>query len=358
MTLAFHRLSIVPVLAAAASSARADGELAMRGIYYKERATRVEQPMLDARFDAREEGVAVAHMLVDAITSASVAAGNAGTSFTERRYEGGGGYTDRLGRFQVGGQARYSTEPDYRSVFGGVHADVELLDKNLTLGAAASYGHDDASNAGAPPMVPRIYGVLNTYLGSVSLSQILGPNVLGAITYDVSHLDGLQSNLYRTVIVAGTLVRERHPSVRTRHATATSLRWFVPRSSTTAIMAVRYYRDTWGAEAWTPELRVVQDVDDAGTVAFRYRFHRQTKADFYDTRYESTTLPFLSDDVKLSAFDSHTLGAELQVVGETFGFAGRLATTRGAIGIDYVAQDNRFGNAIVAQVALTVPFEY
>ena len=63
----------------AAAPARADGTLAVRGVYYKERATRVMQPMLDGAFEAGERGLVTGHLLVDAITSASQSSGAVNT---------------------------------------------------------------------------------------------------------------------------------------------------------------------------------------------------------------------------------------------------------------------------------------
>ena len=64
----------------------ADGTLAVRGVYYKERATRVMQPMMDAIFDAGTHGIVTGHFLVDAITSASASSGADNSKpFTERR---------------------------------------------------------------------------------------------------------------------------------------------------------------------------------------------------------------------------------------------------------------------------------
>jgi hypothetical protein len=128
------------VAVAAVATARADGELTVRGAYYKERATRVEQPMLDGRFDVGEAGSLDAHLLVDSISSASVVA------FDEKRVEAGAGYAHVVGDYTVGGSARYSSEPDYKSAFGTLRAQAEAFDKNSRwlLGA----GHDD-SNAGA-----------------------------------------------------------------------------------------------------------------------------------------------------------------------------------------------------------------
>jgi hypothetical protein len=137
------------------ATARADGELIVRGAYYKESATRVIQPMLDARFDvaggieARGGGELAVHTLVDVITSASVASGADGEPFTENRYEGGARYLHSLGIARAGGWFRYSSEPDYRSAFGGLRAELDLAQRNTMLAAAASIGRDQLDNSGA-----------------------------------------------------------------------------------------------------------------------------------------------------------------------------------------------------------------
>lgn len=67
---------------------------------------------------------------------------------------------------------------------------------------------------------------------------------------------------------------------------------------------------------------------------------------------------FLSDDIKLSKFTTHTIEAKLGASGEAFGVAGRWASARLEAILQYVIQNNRFGNAIVAHAALTIPFTY
>src|SRR4051794_28664683 len=91
------RLVLAAIALAVAAPAYADGTLAVRGVYYKERATRVMQPMLDGMFDVGTHGIATGHFLVDAITSASASSGAASAAFTERRYEAGLGYAHELG---------------------------------------------------------------------------------------------------------------------------------------------------------------------------------------------------------------------------------------------------------------------
>lgn len=342
----------VAIVAALTATASADGELQLRGSYFKEKATRVQQPMLDARFDVGEHGSLDAHVLIDAITSASTASSAEDAAFEETRLEGGAGYVHTLGIYKVGGSARYSTEPDYKSMFGVVRGEAELFQRNLRIGVAAGAGRDDVYE------IATLRGELKTYLGSVSVAQILSRNAIGSLTYDVSFLDGFQANPYRRVPI-GTLLPENHPSQRLRHAVAASGRWFREPSATTVIGSYRLYYDDWGVLAHTPEVRVLQDVGDDVQVGLRYRFHWQNAADFYQETYaEVPPSGLLSDDEKLSKFTSHTIGMKVSVMGAAFGLEGQLAAVQGDVTIEYDIQDTDFGNAGVAHAGLTIPLEY
>ena len=57
------------------ASAHAGGEVIVRGAYYKEKATRVVQPMTDVRLEIGPDTEIAGHFLIDSITSASAAAG-------------------------------------------------------------------------------------------------------------------------------------------------------------------------------------------------------------------------------------------------------------------------------------------
>ena len=126
-------LAAAAAVCATANPVRADGELSIRGVYYKERATRVQQPAVDGRFDVGDEGEASGYVLLDAITSASVASGAADQAFTEYRWEAGASYMQRFDALGVGGGLRYSTEPDYKSIFASLRGELELADKNTTV---------------------------------------------------------------------------------------------------------------------------------------------------------------------------------------------------------------------------------
>jgi hypothetical protein len=361
-------------IAAATGPARADGTVAMRGVYYKERATRVMQPMLDAMFEVGQRGLVTGHLLVDAITSASASSGAVNTEpFTENRYEAGAGYAHQMTGWKVGGEAKYSSEPDYKSFYVGARGELELAQKNTILGLGGGFGRDTIS--GGPgsglaqlmlqcePEAPETPECdLSTYSVYASASQIVSRTAVVGVSADFSALRGYMSNPYRSAIVgSGTLVgalRERHPNDRNRTAVAGSARYHVRQTRTTLIGSYRFYRDNWKIHAHTPEVRAVQQIGPAMDATLRYRFHDQTKkAFFYEERYPMEQ-PFLSDDVKLSKFTSHTIEAKLGFLGELFRLEGRWAGTRFEGIFQYIVQNNRFGNAVVAHAALTIPFTY
>jgi len=353
--------------------ARGDGTLAMRGVYYKERATRVMQPMLDGMFDAGTHGIVTGHFLVDAITSASASSGaDDSAAFTERRYEGGLGYSHELGAITLAGDAKYSTESDYESIYLGGRAQAEFGQKNTVLGLGGGISLDTISAAAAQgPSMPTLRCdathpaatscPLNVYAMYASASQIISRNAVIGLSVDISTLHGFQSNPYRQAIVGEALVPERHPTDRTREAFAASARYYIAPTGTTVIGAYRYYRDSWKVHAHTPELRIVQEAGSDIDASVRYRYYTQDGAFFFHNRYppdDVAMTQYVSDDVKLSDFTGHTLEAKLGVLGDAFELGGRWAGARFEGILEYAIQHNRFGNAVIAHVALTLPFDY
>jgi hypothetical protein len=358
---------VLAVLLSGPIEAHADGTVTLRGAYYKERATRVQQPMVDASFESGEDATIDAHVLIDAITSASTASGATDAEFSERRWEAGAGYTRKLGeRWTLGGSGKLSIEPDYASYWATARVERALLEQNLVIGFTGGVGHDSVKKlmpaALGGGLIAMDVGSLDIVLGSLSVSQILSRDAVLGLTYDVSFLAGYQQNPYRTAITDDHgFVAERHPDHRTRHAFAVSLRRFLPRTVTTLIADYRFYVDSWGVMAHTPEVRVVQEAGDGLDVALRYRAHRQLAADFYRETYpisDPLQVPYVSDDVKLSTFWSHTIGITFGATGHVFGLGGILEEARAEVIFEYVAQGNRFGNAVIAHAAMSVPFEY
>ncbi len=354
------RLALLLLLPA--TLAHADGELTVRGGYYKERSTRVMQPMMDMRADTSDEGELRGHLLLDAITSASVAAGAQAGGFTERRYEIGAGYRHRVGPLTPGGSIRYSYEPDYKSLFVTGELGISLFSQNTELVLAGSYGSDDISNASAQGGLSEgITGQLTTVLTSVSLTQVLSPTLVGQLTYDFTIADGFQENPYRTVAAGGMLLPERVPEKRYRHATALAARQYFPDFGGLIAASYRLYADNWGILGHTPEVRWIQELASELFVHARYRFHTQNRADFFRRVYNTgdpLLEPFITDDPKLGALATHTIGSKLELGLGLLGLGGRAGGIRAELAIDYLIQDTRYGNALQALLGVTVPFGY
>jgi hypothetical protein len=355
--------AMLMVVAAGERLADANGEVTLRGAYYKERSTRVTQPMLDARFDVGESGELAGHVLLDSISSASVAAGAAGQAFSENRFEVGAAYLHRLGKLRFGGGTRLSSEPDYDSAMVHLRGEVDLFERNTTVALNLAGGRDSVSNEGAQTDISEpIEGLLYTSLASLSVSQVLTPVLVGQLTYDLAHLDGFQENPYRAVSAGGNFEPERVPETRTRHAALAALRAFVPATRSTLIGSYRLYADDWGIVGHTPEARVIQEVAAGFDLHLRYRLHHQSAADFYRPIYMSADPemePFLTDDVKLDRLTTHSYGGKLDVALSLIGFrGGPLARARAQASFEYIDQSTYYGNAVAAQLAFSVPFEY
>jgi hypothetical protein len=365
-------LLALTVAVAIPAVAAADGSMSVRGVYYKERATRVVQPMLDGIFEVGTRGLVTSHFLVDAITSASASAGAAdAVAFTENRYEVGGGYTHQLDDLRIGGDLKYSTESDYLSLYAGVRGEIDLAEKNTTLGLGGGIGRDtiSAGSGGglAQPTIECKRGEMeqaNCNLTTLSLfasgTQILSRSAVVGVSVDLARLSGYQSNPYRSAIAGDELVSERHPTLRNRQAIAALFRYYVAKTETTVVGSYRYYRDNWKVHGHTPELRVIQQIEDLGDASFRYRYHTQDGSFFYRDRYDTAdgVMGFVSDDVKLSSTSTHTIEAKLGILGSAFDLDGKWGGARFEGVLQYVVQYNRFGNAIVAHFGLTVPLGY
>jgi hypothetical protein len=360
------RLQLAIALLLVAPPALGDGVLSMRGAYYKERSTRVQQPMIDGAFEVGDNGRLVGHFLVDSITSASAATGAGGLEFTELRYEAGAGYQHRLPRHvTLGAQGRFSTESDYTSLFAAASVEVALFDQTTTLRGLLGRAADHITNGvsvmmgslGTPPRAED----LATTLGSIGVTHVLGPRVVASLTYDLSYLSGYQANIYRVVRGGSEPVPERVPDERLRHAVAASLRVYLP-TRTTAVAAYRFYADDWGIIAHTPEARVIQEIVPGLEARLRYRFFTQNAADFWQPVYMQSELTdptvFVTDDEKLSAFTTHTFGLQLSAAARLVGVGGAWGDTRVDVIVERLLQDNAFGHAWVGGLGLSVPFAY
>ena len=202
-------------------------------------------------------------------------------------------------------------------------------------------------------------GQLEGFSGSLSFSQALSPEITLSVGYDFVHNWGFLQNAYRTQMVGGVFRPETHPDQRTRHAGSARLAFFLPWTRTAIHLLYRAYIDDWDIGAITPEARLYQEVGEHVTLRLRYRFFAQTAAFFAPPAAGYTDSDvFITADPKMTAFHSHLVGAYARL---QLGFlgGGELAFLEHSsidLSFDYWTQTSRFGDGILAQAGLTIPF--
>ncbi len=363
--------------------ARAHGadQVTIRGAYYREPSTRVIQPVVDIQKDL-PHGVDIdAHYLVDAITSASAAAGTTVDSiFTEIRNEVGLGVGKNWDRSRATLSYRYSAESDYWSHgFAGSFAQRMWAD-TATLALALGVSLDTMSSRDRTPQCaspPSLQCWLHSYFGGLSYTQVLSPVALAQVDAEIAYLNGFQGNLYRSVPGLGYEVPPDH---RLRNAVAGRVAYYFPSLTMGLQLHYRYYwdiypgtpktpYDPWQLQAHTVEARVYKQLTPSLEVRLLYRYHRQTGADFwcdvglnpacYTPPGVMMTPPYYSSDPKLGPVQTNYPEIKFLWAADalrTVPFLQWFAAGTFEIGYGYYMQNDSFGNAHVLQAGYTMPY--
>lgn len=263
----------------AAAPARAEDRVTIRGAYFREHSTRVVQPMLQINKDLPAGFDVAGHFLVDAITSASIAAGTTQDSiFTELRKETGVAVGKTIGWSRLGLAVRHSREPDYVSTTGGLSFSQGFWENSGTIAVNLAYGKD--------VQCPNLNFNLDVYFGSVAYTQALSPTLVAQVGYELAALHGFVGNCY---IQVPNLGRERPPTERRRHVGMGRIAKHLAGWGTTFQLHYRFYVDDaadiepepWGLVAHTIEARLYQELTLGLEVRLGYRGHSQGAADFW-----------------------------------------------------------------------------
>ena len=351
------------------------GEVGVQGNYYWETSTRVVAPEVRLRLTSPEGTDIRAEYLVDSITSASIAAGVVeDIRFTETRHQvsAGIGHEFDLGEAQLrlDASTRISHEPDYLATGVTLASTLSLAQRCTLIGASLTYIHDDVGSVirGSQPRMGddgrdlsnrgRV-GQLEGFTLGLSLSQILTPQLVASVGYDLVHNWGYLQNPYRGVSIEGVVRPEEHPDQRTRHSLYGRVAFYVPETGTAFHALYRFYLDEWDLAAITPEGRIYQEIGDLVTLRLRYRYYNQTRSFFYRAPDQYTVdHPFVTNDPKMQDFSSHLVGVHARVglgllEGSVFDFA-----SHGEVwfSFDHWWQTSRFGNGVIAQAGVRVGF--
>lgn len=375
--------SAVALLVMPCNRAAAENRVTIRGAYYREASTRVVQPVVDLRHDLPAGFDVGAHYLLDAITSASVAAGVSTDSiFTEVRNEAGLAFGKSWGRTRAGFGYRYSAESDYWSHTLSLNLSQRLWGDSTTLGVGLGRGFDSVAsrfrtlpclptNASGQP-VGSTCGI-DVWFGALSVSQVLSPTLLAQASYEVTLLDGFQSNLYRAVPGHGF---ETVPDRRQRHAVTARLADYVPGTRTGLQLQYRYYLDRspggdpnvdsepWGIRGHMVEARVYQVIGRDLEIRGSYRHYTQTSAGLWCDLVASPgcygpTAAYYAADPKLGSGGTQLPELKLWWEATALGgapFLGWFARGTFEVSYGYLMQSTVFGNAHLLQAGYSMPY--
>jgi opacity protein-like surface antigen len=359
------------LLLALVTSARADettgrwtGLLEGRANYYWERSTRVIVPAAKVSLESPDGIRMNVNYLVDVIASASIAQTGGGKDgvFTELRHGIGAGVgkTFALGdnELDLNLHGTYSTEDDYKSWLFGADGAYSWNDKDSSLLFGVT-GVDDTVLSNADR---TFRGKLRGVTLSTGLSQVLSPVLTLGLGYQLVYLDGYLGNPYRRALIGPLPHPEDPPDHRLRHNLQGQVSWFLPATQTTLQAYARLYLDSWDMFAVTPELRVYQQLTQSWTLRLRYRYYKQTGADFAlkpgQTRYPTGYTGPLTDDPKLSAFDSQQIGVRTELALAALSGTFLDFLSRGLIdfSLDYQWCTSSFGNNVIGTLGGQLPF--
>nr|WP_299342647.1 DUF3570 domain-containing protein [Allomuricauda sp.] len=163
----------------------------------------------------------------------------------------------------------------------------------------------------------------NSYSISLTLSQILGKRLQGAVFTDLVLQDGLLSTPFQRVYfgdfedffiddfqLADDV--ERLPDSRFKLPIGGRLNYFL-NDFLVLRSYYRFYWDDWGIVSHTASLETAVKLSDKFTVYPTYRYYNQTAADYFFAKEEAlSTFEFYTSDYDLSNYDAHQYGMGIQ----------------------------------------------
>jgi hypothetical protein len=350
------------------------GDAQLRGNYYWDRSTRVLAPEMIAQLEAPQGSRIRVEYLIDTITSASIAAGALeDVRFTEVRHDvdlkAGHELVERKNPVDLFGGVRFSWEPDYFSFASLFQPTIWLADRATMFRGRIAYRHDEIGQnfRGGSQQRPDNMGgtsadkfreTLDAISIAAGLEQVLSRTSVLELGYDFTYQRGFLANPYRSVLSGQR--PEYHPDQRFRNLFFIRLARYIPRSRTSLQALYRSYVDNWKVAAINPELRIYQELSPSFQARLRYRYYKQTSSFFYKSDPNQYTFddPYVTADPKLSAFHVNELGIQFLVLGAFLeGRAHRsIAGAQLDLSFNYRWNTNAFGNQVVAQTGVRIPF--
>ena len=250
-----------------------------------------------------------ANYYVDKVSAASIDVVTSASPYSEERTEKSVGIDYLAGKAIYSLSYGNSEESDFEA--NSVHFDMsqDFFGDLTTLSLGYSKGWDEVFRTGDNSFVEEA----DRQHFRIGVSQVLTKNLIGSIGHELITDEGYLNNPYRSVRYltspnSYSFEPERYPNTRISEATAIRLSYYLPwRAGLHG--EYRIYSDSWGVDANSWQLQLIQPIGQRWTVETRYRNYQQGDADFYADLFPfQDSQNFLARDKELSEFSSTVIG--------------------------------------------------
>lgn len=189
----------------------------------------------------------------------------------------------------------------------------------------------------------------------VSLTQTLTRSTIAQVGYELSTINGYQSNPFLRALLNGVRTLGEAPDHRLRHTLTARLRQALPKD-TYLEGDYRYYTDDWDLTAHSFSVGLSHYLTPHLLLAGTYRQHSQTGTYFYAPAYTGTP-EFFTADFRLFPFDSKLYTGRVVYTPEGRLFSGMFPEGSGVtFQYEYYNADNGF-EALTVSTGLRIPLK-
>jgi len=245
-----------------------------------------------------------------------------GATIRERRNQFDLSVARESGKYQHKGAVGYSTENDYRALFGSYSGEKRNENGQQTISWGASFSTDEIS-----PTDAQVYGRVShahrdSISGSVALSRILNRNAVIQSGVSITRQGGFLSDPYKQVWIDRAVVNDSRPGTRLSFAWTTRFRQYMERSKGALALDYRFFRDDWEITAHTLDMTWRQPVGEDWEIAPAIRYHVQNSPDFYEPYYFVPPADgYWSSDYRLAAFGALSFRLDARFTRDRWSFS-------------------------------------
>tara|TARA_R110002110_G_scaffold415561_2_gene650920 strand:+ start:136325 stop:137479 length:1155 start_codon:yes stop_codon:yes gene_type:complete len=256
---------------------------------------------------------------VDNVSSASIDVVTSGASeYGEKRTEYSVGADYLYGKSLFSAGYTNSDESDYTADTFYFNVSQDFFGDLTTLTFGYSLGQDDVFQNGNN----EFSGSIDRHNFRLGVSQILTPEMIMSVNYELVTEEGYLNNPYRSYRYLSNpldpaagyqFAQEVYPDTRTSDSAMLRVLYYLPWRATVG-GSYRFFTDDWGIAAHNVQLSYTHTLRKNWIFDVKYRYYQQSEADFYQDLFlfaSQDDKDYRARDKELSEFNDHTLSLHI-----------------------------------------------